>query len=34
VAILLKHAERLWGKRFADLAQAIPPELVQAWDQD
>ena len=34
VSILLKHAERLWGRRFADLAQAIPPELVQAWDQE
>ncbi|TDM05864.1 MAG: hypothetical protein C4K60_14300 [Ideonella sp. MAG2] len=33
VAILLKQAERLWGRRFAEVAQAIPIELLTQWDQ-
>lgn len=34
VAVLLKQAERMWGKRFSEVAHIIPPELLQAWDQD
>ena len=34
VAVLLKQAERMWGKRFAEVADAIPPELLRAWDKD
>ena len=33
VAVLLKQAERMWGKRFAEVAHMIPPELLQVWDQ-
>jgi type VI secretion system protein VasG len=34
VAVLLKQAERMWGKRFAEVAHLIPAELLRAWDQD
>ena len=34
VAILLKQAERLLGKRFAEVAQAIPADLLAKWDQE
>jgi type VI secretion system protein ImpA len=34
VGILLKQAERLVGKRFSELAQAIPPDLLAQWDKD
>ena len=34
VAVLLKQAERMWGKRFSEVAHIIPAELLQAWDQD
>ena len=34
VAVLLKQAQRMWGKRFSEIASQIPPELLQAWDQD
>jgi len=34
VAILLKQAERLVGKRFAEVAQAIPLELLAKWDAE
>ena len=34
VAILLKQAERLVGKRFAEVAQAIPPDLLAKWDAE
>lgn len=34
VAILLKQAERLVGKRFAEVAQVIPPELLAKWDAE
>jgi len=34
VAVLLKQAERMWGKRFSEVAHIIPPDLLQAWDQD
>lgn len=33
VAVLLKQAERMWGKRFSEVAHMIPPDLLQAWDQ-
>jgi type VI secretion system protein ImpA len=32
VAVLLKQAERLVGKRYAEVFSAIPPELVAQWD--
>lgn len=34
VSVLLKQAERMWGKRFSEVAGEIPPELLQAWDRD
>jgi type VI secretion system protein ImpA len=34
VSVLLKQAERMWGKRFSEVAHIIPAELLQAWDQD
>jgi len=34
VAVLLKQAERMWGKRFSEVAHLIPPDLLQAWDRD
>lgn len=34
VAVLLRQAERLWGKRFSEVAQAIPPDLLAQWDRD
>ncbi|MET3107529.1 type VI secretion system protein ImpA [Oxalobacteraceae bacterium GrIS 2.11] len=34
VAVLLKQAERLWGKRFSEVAHFIPPDLLKAWDED
>jgi len=34
VAILLKQAERVWGKRFSEVANFIPPDLLRAWDED
>lgn len=34
VAILLRQAERLVGKRFAEVAQAIPPDLLAKWDAE
>jgi predicted component of type VI protein secretion system len=33
VAVLLKQAERMWGKRFSEVAHMIPPDLLRAWDQ-
>ncbi len=32
VGVLLRQAERLVGKRYADIAQAIPPELLARWE--
>jgi type VI secretion system protein ImpA len=32
VAVLLKQAERLVGRRFAEVADAIPLDLLQKWD--
>lgn len=32
VAVLLKQAERLVGKRFAEVADCIPPDILQKWD--
>jgi len=34
VAVLLKQAQRMWGKRFSEVATLIPPELLQAWDSE
>lgn len=34
VTILLKQADRMWGRRFAEVAHVIPPDLMQAWDRD
>jgi type VI secretion system protein ImpA len=34
VAVLLKQCERMWGKRFSEVAHIIPPDLLQAWDKD
>lgn len=34
VSIVLKQAERMWGKRFSEVVHLIPPELLQQWDQD
>lgn len=34
VALLLKQAERLTGKRFDEVYQVIPADLVQRWAQD
>ncbi|WP_018607272.1 ImpA family type VI secretion system protein [Uliginosibacterium gangwonense] len=34
VVILLKQAERMWGRRFSEVAGMIPADLLQAWDQD
>ncbi|SEB20295.1 hypothetical protein [Variovorax sp. YR216] len=34
VVILLKQAERLLGRRFAEVAQAIPPDLLARWDAE
>ncbi len=33
VVILLNQAERLLGKRYADVAQAIPADLLARWDE-
>jgi len=32
VVVLLRQSERMVGKRFSELAQVIPPELLAAWD--
>jgi type VI secretion system protein ImpA len=34
VSLLLRQAERLTGKRFDELLQVIPADLVQQWAQD
>lgn len=34
VGVLIKQAERMWGKRFSEVAHMIPAELLRAWDQD
>ncbi|WP_432259357.1 ImpA family type VI secretion system protein [Cupriavidus sp. TMH.W2] len=34
VALLLRQAERLTGKRFDEVFQAIPADLVEHWAQD
>jgi type VI secretion system protein ImpA len=34
VTILLKQADRMWGRRFAEVAHMIPSDLMQAWDRD
>ena len=32
VSVLLRQAERLVGKSYAEVAQAIPPDLLASWD--
>jgi type VI secretion system protein ImpA len=34
VTILIKQADRMWGKRFSEVAGMIPPDLMAAWDRD
>jgi type VI secretion system protein ImpA len=34
VTILIKQADRMWGKRFSEIATMIPPDLMKAWDSD
>ncbi|WP_211462541.1 type VI secretion system protein TssA [Collimonas silvisoli] len=34
VAVLLRQAEKLVGKRFAEVVQCIPLELLERWDQE
>jgi type VI secretion system protein ImpA len=34
VAVLIKQADRMWGKRFSEVADMIPPELMREWDRD
>ncbi|WP_280817590.1 type VI secretion system ImpA family N-terminal domain-containing protein [Variovorax sp. TBS-050B] len=34
VAVLLKQAERMVGKRFSQVADAIPLDLLRRWDSD
>ena len=34
VSVLLKQADRMWGKRFSEVATMIPPDLLQAWDRE
>jgi type VI secretion system protein ImpA len=34
VTILIKQADRMWGKRFSEIATMIPPDLMKAWDRD
>jgi len=34
VAVLLKQAERVWGRRFSEVANFIPLDLLRAWDSE
>ncbi|CAN7759386.1 type VI secretion system ImpA family N-terminal domain-containing protein [Caballeronia sp. LjRoot34] len=34
IPVLLKQAERLVGARYADILQAIPPDLLAQWDTE
>lgn len=34
VSVLLKQAERMIGKKFYEVAQAIPPDLLEQWSND
>jgi type VI secretion system protein ImpA len=34
VSVLLRQADRMWGKRFSEVASMIPPDLLQAWDRE
>ena len=34
VTILIKQADRMWGKRFSEIATLIPPDLMKAWDSE
>lgn len=33
VSVLLRQAQHLWGKRYADIAAVIPHELLTKWDE-
>jgi type VI secretion system protein ImpA len=32
VSIVLRQAQNLWGKRYAEIIAAVPPELLAQWD--
>ena len=32
VRTLLRQAQNLWGKRYAEIIAAVPPELLAQWD--
>ena len=32
VSIVLRQAQNLWGKRYAEIVSAVPPELLAQWD--
>ena len=34
VAVLLRQAEKMVGKRFSEVAQSIPPDLLARWEQE
>jgi len=34
VSVLLKQAERMWGRRFSEVAHVIPAELLREWDRE
>lgn len=34
ISVLLKQAERMWGKRFSEIAHVIPADLLREWDKD
>ncbi|MFM0730004.1 type VI secretion system ImpA family N-terminal domain-containing protein [Paraburkholderia sediminicola] len=34
IPVLLRRAEQFVGKRYAEVAQAIPPELLVQWDRE
>lgn len=34
VAVVLKQADRMWGKRFSEVIHMVPADLMQAWDRD
>lgn len=33
VSIVLRQAQNLWGKRYAEIIAAVPPELLAQWDE-
>jgi type VI secretion system protein ImpA len=34
IPVLLRRAEQFVGKRYAEVVQAIPPELLVQWDSE